>query len=102
MTLANGVLVNSLSVNGGGRAAIAATSLTGTETLNAVAITGGAAGCNSHEPGRHLQHGGGSITGVTAGADVLMSGGTGTVTSAPPSSTPAAGRLTSRIAPPAQ
>ena len=80
VTLANGVLVNSLSVNGGGSAAIAATGLTATETLNAVSITGGSSGLNLTNLAGTFSMVGGSITGVTAGADVLMSGGTGTVT----------------------
>ena len=80
VTLANSVLVNSLSVNGGGGAAIAATGLTATETLNAVSITGGSSGLNLTNLAGTFSMVGGSITGVTAGADVLMSGGTGTVT----------------------
>ena len=80
VTLANGVLVNSLSVNGGGSAAIAATGLTATETLDAVSITGGSSGLNLTNLAGTFSMVGGSITGVTAGADVLMSGGTGTVT----------------------
>ena len=79
VTLANGVLLNALSVNGGAGAAIAANGLTGTETLNNVAIVGGATGLSLTALGGTLSMTGGGITGVTAGADVLMSGGTGTV-----------------------
>ena len=80
VTLANGVLVNSLAVNGGGSAAIAATGLTGTEWLNAVSITGGSSGLSLTNLAGTFSMVGGSISGVTAGADVLMSGGAGTVT----------------------
>ena len=81
MTLANGVQVLGLSVNGGAGAAIAAgAGLTGTATLNTVSIAGGATGLTLsgvNTPGT-VTITGGTFTGVT-GAEVSITGGTGTI-----------------------
>lgn len=78
IVLANGVQVSSLSVNGNGAAAIAADGLTGVESLNGVAIVGGATGLNLTGLAGTFTMTGGSITGVV-GTDVLVNGGTGTI-----------------------
>jgi len=65
VTLANGVLVSSLSVNGGAGAAFVGSGITGTATLNAVAITGGTTGVSIN---------GGTGT-LNIGATIAIAGG---------------------------
>lgn len=80
VTLANGVLVSSISVNGGAGAAITAIGLTGTETLDAVSISGGSAGLQLTSMGGAFSMVGGTIGGLSAGPGVQLNGGTGNVT----------------------
>lgn len=79
VTLANGVLISSLTVNGNGGAAIEGAGLTGVETLASVSISGGTSGLNLSNFGGSLIATGGVWTGVTSGAEVLVSGGSGTL-----------------------
>lgn len=76
ITLANGVLVRSLRVNGGSGPALSATGLGGNEIVTDVSIDGGSTGLNLANVGGSLAMNGGAITGV-AGTDVSVNGGTG-------------------------
>ena len=78
VTLADNVLLNALSVNGGAGAAIVASGLTGTELLTGVSVVGGSTGLQLTGLAGSLTMSGGSIATVT-GTDVFVSGGTGTL-----------------------
>ncbi len=78
LTLTNGSAVHGLTVHGNASPAIAAGgALTTTATLNAVSISGGASGLTLTGVPGTITVTGGTFTGVTAGAEVLITGGTG-------------------------
>ncbi|MCC7181484.1 MAG: VCBS repeat-containing protein [Acidobacteria bacterium] len=79
IALADNVLVNSLSVDGGSEPAIHASGLTGTEVVNAVSVVGATKGLDLSDLGGTLTVTSGSISG-TSDAGAMISGGTGTVT----------------------
>jgi hypothetical protein len=78
VTLADNVVVNAVSVNGGGSAAIVANGLTGNQLLTGVSLVGGSTGLQLVGLAGSLTMSGGSISNVT-GTDVLVAGGTGDV-----------------------
>lgn len=78
VTLANGVLVRALSINGGVAAAVVGTGISGSQVLNGVSVVGGLTGLSFSNVGGTITVTGGSISGVS-GTDVDINGGTAAI-----------------------
>ncbi len=79
ITLADGVLLRAFNVNAGAGTSITGTGLSGTETLTAVSVTGGASGLSLTNMAGTFTMDGGAISGVGSGGGVTIAGGTGTI-----------------------
>ncbi|HET7219900.1 MAG TPA: putative Ig domain-containing protein, partial [Vicinamibacterales bacterium] len=78
ITLASGVVVNSLNVDGQGGAAFNGTGITGSQAINGVNVVGGTSGVNLVNFGGSLAFTTTSISGI-AGPSIIVNGGAGSM-----------------------